>query len=159
MVGIVVDPDGDLGGLAAVRTAVFAANMVPLVIGPHGGLLPNGTSVQRTFLTARSVEFDTVLLGGCPKPAPDAMPGRDAKAGGEPAPVLDPRVRVLVEESFRHAKVIGAWGAGLDALTASGCTAGDVGVVTGDDGAEVFAGVLELLGGHRVWERFPAAVG
>jgi catalase len=159
MVGIVVDPDGDLTGLAAVRKAVFAANMVPLVVGPHGGLLPNGTPVQRTFLTGRSVELDAVLLGGCPKPAPDAMPSRDAKAGQAGSPVLDPRVRLLVEETFRHAKAIGAWGAGVDALEASGCTAGDVGVVTGDDAAEVFAGVLELLGGHRVWERFPAAVG
>ena len=39
--------------------------------------------------------------------------------------------------------MIGAWGAGVDALTASGCPPGDVGVVTGDDGSEVFAGVLE----------------
>jgi catalase len=159
MVGIVVDPDGDLASLAAVRSAVFAADMVPLVIGPHGGLLPDGTAVQRTFLTGRSVEFDAVLLGGCPKPAPDAMPSRDAKAGEIAAPVLDPRVRLLVEETFRHAKVIGAWGAGVDALNASGCTADDVGVVTGDDGAEVFAGVLELLGSHRVWDRFSVAVG
>jgi catalase len=159
LVGIVVDPDGDLDGLAAVRTAVFAATMVPLLIGPHGGTLPNGTPLQRTFLTARSVEFDAVLLAGAPVPAPDAMPGRDAKAGAASPRTVDPRVRLLVEEAFRHAKVIGAWGAGVDALTASGCTAGDVGVVTGDDGSEVFAGVLELLGSHRVWDRFPASIG
>jgi catalase len=159
LVGIVVDPDGDLDGLAAVRTAVFAATMVPLLIGPHGGALPNGTPLQRTFLTARSVEFDAVLLAGAPVPAPDAMPGRDAKAGAASPPTVDPRVRLLVEEAFRHAKVIGAWGAGVDALTASGCTAGDVGVVTGDDGSEVFAGVLELLGSHRVWDRVPASIG
>lgn len=158
MIGIVVDPDGDLDGLAAVRTAVFAANMVPLLIGPHGGLLPNGLTVQRTFLTGRSVEFDAVLLAGCPAPAPDAMPSRDAKAGAAASPVLDPRVKLLVEEAFRHAKVIGAWSTGVDALAASGCTAGDVGVVTGEDPEEVFAGVLELLGAHRVWEQFPAAV-
>ena len=159
MVGIVVDPDGDLGGLAAVRQAVFAATMVPLLIGPHGGKLPNGMPVQRTFLTGRSVEFDAVLLAGCPVPAPDAVPARDEKAGEASPPAVDPRVRLLVEETFRHAKVIGAWGAGVDALTASGCTAGDVGVVTGEDASEVFAGVLELLGGHRVWERFPAGLG
>jgi catalase len=159
LVGIVVDPDGDLDGLAAVRTAVFAATMVPLLIGPHGGTLPNGTPLQRTFLTARSVEFDAVLLAGAPVPAPDAMPGRDAKAGAASPPTVDPRVRLLVEEAFRQAKVIGAWGAGVDALTAGGCTAGDVGVVTGDDGSEVFAGVLQLLGSHRVWDRVPASIG
>ncbi len=158
MVGIVVDPDGDLDGLAGVRKAVFAANMVPLVIGPRGGQLPDGTPVQRTFLTGRSVELDAVLLGGCPKPAPDAIPGPDAKAGAAAPAVLDPRVRLLVEESFRHAKAIGAWGAGVDALEQSGCTAEDAGVVTGEDAEEVFAGVLGLLGRHRVWDRFPAAV-
>ncbi len=155
-VGILVDPAGDLDGLAAVRQAVFSANMVPLLIGPRGGNLPNGLPVQRTFLTARSVEFDTVLLAG--SPAPDAPPGRDAKAGAAGPATVDPRVRLLVEEVYRHAKVIGAWGAGTDALTAGGCSAGDAGVVTGEDGSEVFAGVLELLGGHRVWERFPAVV-
>jgi catalase len=159
MVGIVVDPDGDLDGLAAVRQAVFAANMVPLLIGPHGGQLRNGMPVQRTFLTARSVEYDAVLLAGSPPPAPDAVASRDAKAGDLGAPALDPRVRLLVEETFRHAKVIGAWGTGVTALTASGCTPDEPGVVTGDDPSEVLTGVLELMGGHRVWERFSAAAG
>ena len=32
-----------------------------MVIAPTGGTLPDGTGVQRTFLTARSVEFDALL--------------------------------------------------------------------------------------------------
>jgi catalase len=159
MVGIVVDPDGDLEGVETVRQAVFAAGMVPLVIGPRGGTLPNGIPVQRTFLTGRSVELDAVLLAGSSVAAADAVPARDAKAGAAAPAGLDPRVRLLVEETFRHAKVIGAWGAGVDAVQASGCTAADVGVVTGDDPSQVLTEVLRLLGSHRVWERFPAAVG
>jgi catalase len=157
MVGIVVDPAGDLSAVPALRTAILGAKMVPLLIGPHGGDLGDGLVAQRTFLTARSVEFDAVLLAGSPVPAPDALPSRDAKAEG-PTATLDPRVRLLVEEAYRHAKVIGAYGAGLDALAASGCSAGDAGVVTGDDPAEVFAGVLSQLGGHRAWQRFATSI-
>jgi catalase len=116
-------------------------------------------AVQRTFLTARSVEFDAVLLAGGPPPAPDALPSRDAKAGQASPTGLDPRVTLLVDEAFRHAKVIGAWGAGVQGLTHAGYAADDVGVVTGEDASEVFAQVLELLGAHRVWDRFMVAVG
>ena len=159
LIGIVVDPMGDLDGVRTVRTAVLAAGMVPLLIGPHGGVLENGMAVQRTFLTARSVEFDAVLLAGGPPPAPDALPSRDAKAGQASPTGLDPRVTLLVDEAFRHAKVIGAWGAGVQGLTHAGYAADDVGVVTGEDASEVFAQVLELLGAHRVWDRFMVAVG
>jgi catalase len=110
--------------------------------------------VQRTFLTTRSVEFDAVLLGGSPSPAPDAKAARDVKAGAGEALLVDPRLRLIVEEAFRHSKVIGAWGRGVEAVTASGCLADDVGIVTGDDAEQVLAGVLERLGQHRVWERF-----
>jgi catalase len=158
LVGIVVDPDSDLDGLSTVRQAVFTAGMVPLVVAPRGGMLPNGVPVQRTFLTGRSVELDAVLLAGCPAPAPDALPARDAKAGNGSGELLDPRVRLLVEEAFRHAKVIGAWGAGVDALTAAGRAPGEAGVVIGDSGPEVLSTALELLSRHRAWERFPAGV-
>ncbi|MEV0133011.1 catalase [Dactylosporangium sp. NPDC050688] len=156
MVGIVVDPDGDLDGLATLRETVFTAGMVPLLIAPHGGLV-GGLPVQRTFATARSVEFDALLLAGAPVPAPDALPARDAKAGASTAANVDPRVLLMVEECWRHAKVIGAWGAGATVLTAAG-VAGTPGVVGGDEAAAVFPQVLELMGAHRVWERFLAAV-
>jgi catalase len=157
LVGIVVDADdaGSLGAVESVRSAVFAAGMVPLLVAAHGGMLESGTPVQRTFATTRSVEFDALLLAGCPAPAPDALPARDAKVEPDATP-LDPRVRLLVEECFRHAKAIGAWGSGSDALTVSGCPAGAAGVVVGDDATAVLDQVVGLLGSHRVWERFPA---
>jgi catalase len=151
--GIVVDPEDDEpGGLAALRKAVFDAGMVPLLIAPHGGTV-YGLAVQRTFATARSVEFDGLLLAGSPAPAPDALAARDAKAGAGSDAGTDPRVTLLVEECWRHAKAIGAWGAGRAVLEAAGC-ADATGVVTGDSGGEVFDELRDLVSGHRVWDRF-----
>ncbi len=152
-VGIVVDPDGDLSGLEALRETIAGAGMVPLLIAPHGGTV-GGLPVQRTFATGRSVEFDVVLLAGAPVPAPDAIASRDEKAGAAAGTAVDPRVVLLLEECFRHAKVIGAWGEGTTALEAAGCAR--AGVVTGADPAGVFAEVQELMASHRVWERFPS---
>ncbi|MEU0558717.1 catalase [Dactylosporangium sp. NPDC006015] len=152
-VGVVVDPEGDMADVRALREAVFAAGMVPLLIAPHGGMA-GGLPVQRTFATGRSIEFDALLLAGAPVPAPDAPPSREAKPADA---AVDPRVLLLVEECWRHAKAIGAWGAGTTVLTATGVT-GSPGVVTGDAAEEVFADVLRLMGAHRVWERFPATI-
>jgi catalase len=156
MVGIVVDPAGDLSDLDGLRRAIFGAGLVPLLIGPHGGLV-GGLPVQRTFATARSVEFDAILLAGAPVPAPDALPARDAKGGAPGSGAVDPRVVLLVDEAWRHAKTIGAWGAGVAVLQEAG-VAGTPGVVTAETGENAFAAVLELLGAHRVWERFPATI-
>ncbi|MCO1594641.1 catalase [Micromonospora sp. RHAY321] len=156
MVGIVVDPDGDLDGVDEVRRAVFDAGMVPLLIAPHGGMV-GGMPVQRTFATGRSVEFDAVLLAGAPVPAPDAIPARDDKAGSPKAVTVDPRVLLLVEECWRHAKTIGAWGAGVTVLEQAG-VAGTPGVVTAGSGAEALTSVRQLMAAHRVWDRFPASV-
>jgi catalase len=152
MIGIVVDPDGDLDAVGTVQKAIQGAGMVPLLIGPHGGDLGEGLVAQRTFATARSVEFDAVLVAGAAPPAPDAVVSRDSKAGEASTVGVDPRVVLLLEECFRHSKTIGAWGEGRAALEAAGCVG--AGVVAGDDGAPVLDEVTELLGAHRVWERF-----
>ncbi|WP_435205649.1 catalase [Micromonospora sp. bgisy143] len=156
-VGIVVDPDGDLDDVGEVRRAVFEAGMVPLLIAPHGGMVGD-LPVQRTFATGRSVEFDALLLAGAPVPAPDALPARDAKAGRPDAATVDPRVLLLVEECWRHAKAIGAWGAGVTVLEQAG-VAGTPGIVAAGSGAEALTGVQRLMAAHRVWERFPVSVG
>ena len=64
---------------------------------------------------------------------------------------------LLVEECWRHAKAIGAWGAGVPVLQEAG-VAGTPGVVAAGSGAEAFAALQQLLPPHRVWERFPASV-
>lgn len=156
MIGIVVDPDTDLDGVNQVREAVFEAGMVPLLIAPHGGMVGN-LPVQRTFATGRSVEFDALLLAGAPAPAPDAIPAHDDKAARPASVSVDPRVLLLVEERWRHAKAIGAWGAGGTVLEQAGVT-GTPGVVTAGTAIETLTAVRQLMAAHRVWERFPASV-
>lgn len=152
-IGIVVDADSveDLTGLVASMTDT---GMVPLVVAAHGGEV-GGLVVDRTFATARSIEFDALLLGGSPPAARDAIPARDTKAGAEADQRRDPRVTLLVQECWRQAKAIGAWGAGADVITACGID-GSPGVVDGDDAQSLLSPLHELLGAHRVWERFPS---
>lgn len=156
MVGIVVDPDGDLESVAQLRETLLAAGLLPLLVGPHGGDLGDGLVAQRTFATARSVELDAVVVAGAAPPAPDAVPARDAKAGGSSGVRTDPRVDLLVEECFRHSKAVAAVGDGRAVLDALGV--GGAGVTTGDTGADVADDLMTLLSAHRVWERFSTTV-
>ncbi|WP_055590796.1 catalase, partial [Streptacidiphilus griseoplanus] len=165
VIGIVADPGGDLGALTALRQAVLGADMVPLVIAPTGGELTGDgaapLTVQRTYATARSVEFDAILLAGAPAPGPDADGSRDAKAGNPAAaaPGLDPRIALMLTEAWRHAKAIGGWGTAAQALQAVGIPADAPGVVLGGDGETVLQDVITLLAAHRAWDRFPAPSG
>ena len=147
-----MDTDTDAAAFEDVREAVLAAGMVPLVIAPHGGTV-SGIPVQRTFATGRSVEVDALLLAASPVPAPDAFVARDEKAGDPTAAAVDPRVTLMVQECWRHSKVVGAWGDGVRAVAEAGAD-GSAGVVLGDAGTEVLGEVGRLLAQHRVWERF-----
>ncbi|WP_184573529.1 catalase [Streptomyces zagrosensis] len=164
IIGIVTDGAGDLAGVRSVRQAVLDAGMVPLVIAPAGGKLdPSGDpiTIQRSFATARSTEFDAILLAGVPGPGADAYGARDAKAGDEAARAAgatDPRVLLMLSEAYRHGKAIGGW-AGADAvLAAAGVPADAPGVIVGDGGDATLGQITELLGNHRVWERFAPAL-
>ncbi|MBT2250782.1 catalase [Arthrobacter sp. BHU FT2] len=160
VVGLVVDSSSDLSQVNAAREALDAAGVVPLVIAPAGGVLGAGTDqevvVQRTYLTARSTEFDALLVAAGGSPAPDAEQGLDAKAG-EPATRVDPRVVLMLSEAYRHAKAIGAWGAGSGALEAAGISGDTPGITVGDGPDAVVSAVQEMLASHRAWDRFPAA--
>ncbi|GHF53108.1 catalase [Streptomyces griseosporeus] len=161
IIGIVTGPDRDLDGVRAVREAVLQAGMVPLVVAPTGGTLGDGDdalTVQRTFVTARSVEFDALLLAGAPGVADDAYGARDAKAGlaGGAPPAHDPRVALLLNEAFRHGKAIGAWKGAEAALASAGVPTDAPGVIVTDSGTTALQQVTRLMGAHRVWERFMA---
>ncbi|MFF7159719.1 catalase [Streptomyces sp. NPDC008139] len=163
IVGIVTAGDQDLTGVRSVRQAVLDADMVPLVIAPTGGVLDQDgdpVTVQRTFATARSTEFDAILLAGAPAPGADASGARDAKADDIAAAVsgIDPRVLLLVNEAYRHGKALGAWADGADVLATAGISSEAPGVVTADTGDAALERLTELMGHHRAWDRFSPAV-
>ncbi|MEU1367770.1 catalase [Streptomyces sp. NPDC005803] len=163
VVGIVADAGMDLGAVRSARRAVLDAGMVPLVVAPAGGKLDadgDPVTVQRSFATARSIEFDAVLLAGVPGAGADALGARDAKAGspGASAATADPRVLMLVAEAFRHGKAIGFWGGADAVLSAAGVPTDAPGIASGPS-EEVVREVTRLLGAHRAWERFPASAG
>ncbi len=159
-IGILVDASTDQDAVRTVVTAVFGSGMVPLLIAPTGGTIFGDTGepldVQRTLLTARSIEFDAILIAGAMTPTPATDPSRDAKAAAPtPTPTVDPRVALMLGEAFRHAKALGGWGPGAATLAALGYD-GRPGVVTADSGEDVLTAVTSLLAQHRVWDRFPA---
>ncbi|GGX28221.1 catalase [Streptomyces chryseus] len=164
IIGIVADSDGDLDGVRSVRQAVLDAGMVPLLIAPEGGKLEGGgepLAVQRTYVTARSVEYDALLVAGVPRVGSDASGVRDAKSAEAVAPAgaaTDPRVQLMLLEAFRHGKAIGGWAGAERVLESAGVPVGAPGVVTAGSGTDVLEQVTRLLGQHRVWERFPTSV-
>ncbi|MDK1472550.1 catalase [Streptomyces sp. 549] len=165
VIGIVADTAADLAQVRAVRESILAAGMVPLVIAPTGGELADGdggpVTVQRTFATARSVEFDALLLAGAAPDGPDAAGARSAGAGApqESRTGVDPRVLLMVSEAFRHAKAIGGWGGADGVVRAAGCSTTAPGVVLADTSSAVLEEITGLLASHRVWNRFPVPVG
>jgi catalase len=113
IIGVVADESTDQQALQASTHAITESGMVPLIIAPTGGKLGGTITVQRSFATARSVEFDAIILAAAPAPGADAIGQRDAKAattsGSAGAQPVDPRVQLLVSEAYRHAKAIGVW--------------------------------------------------
>ncbi|WP_328971764.1 catalase [Streptomyces sp. NBC_00239] len=161
IVGIVADASCDLKGVRAVRDTVLESGMVPLVIAPTGGTLGpkrNPVAVQRTFATARSIEFDALLLAGTPRAAADAHGARDAKAGAPEPDSPDPRVLMLVTEAYRHGKAIGGWNDSSRVLEAAGIRAEGPGLAFDDTAAGALEHLTHALAEHRAWDRFPATV-
>jgi len=144
VVGVVAGPDADLAGIAVLRTALQAEGAQLRVIASAGGTLGNGKSMQiieRTLLTTRSVEYDAVLV-----------------AGGT-AGLRDPRLTVLLQEAFRHCKVLGAWGDGAAVLESAGIDTGAPGVLMADKAKAAVKtlgdDLIAAMGLHRVWDRAP----
>ncbi len=166
VVGVVADDASDLGQVEEAVEAIEDAGMRAFVVGPHGGHLgdPDGTQgtgvpVDRTLLTTRSIEYDALLLAGPVAPAPDADPGFDAKAGdptGLPNHTTDPRVSLLVGETYRHCKAIAALAAAEGTLASAGVDANAPGVTLASDVSTAVAALQEGLAAHRAWDRFPA---
>ncbi|WP_269166042.1 catalase [Modestobacter sp. VKM Ac-2977] len=140
LVGVVAGPGADIAGVTALREALEAEGAMTKLIAPTGGELSDGGAteiVERTFVTARSIEFDAVVVaGGAPKE-------KDVKSV------------VLLLESYRQLKAIGAWGDGAEVLTATGIDVDGPGVLTADSAGALAGDLIAAMGKHRVWERAP----
>jgi catalase len=143
-IGVIADAGSDLAGLRKLRTAAEKLGAQVLVIAPRGGTLGTGRSsiaVDRTILTARSIEFDAVLV-----------------AAGT-TPETDIKTVLLLQEAYRHLKALGAWGDGSRLLAGAGIDLDGPGVLTGDSVAKAFTDELvQSLGLHRVWDRADAVM-
>ena len=115
------------------------------LIAPHGGKVTTAKSVEtvdRTLLTTRSVEYDAVLVAG--------------GSGG----LVDIKLDVLLQEVFRHAKPIGAWGDGVQCLQRAGIPVDAAGVLVATRAtAAQRKDLVRALGLHRVWARVPLITG
>ncbi|KRE43147.1 catalase [Knoellia sp. Soil729] len=158
-VGVVVDDDSDTATVGAFVEAATGLGLMPFVVAPHGGAVGDLTA-DRTWATARSFEYDAIVIAGALPPTPDAVVGVDARAGAASpkGASVDPRIPVMVSEVWRHSKAIGLLGeAGADVLAAAGVPTDGAGITSESDGAALAQKLAEQLALHRVWERFPAA--
>jgi catalase len=140
-IGIIADAGSDLAGVAALIKAAEGLGVTALVIAPVGGVLNAGRrkiTADRTLATARSIEFDALVVAG------GTTPSRDIK------------LVVLLQEAFRHCKTLAAWGDGAAVLKAAGISVRDPGVEVSKSVDKAFTAQLAAaLGLHRVWDRAP----
>ncbi len=143
-IGVIADAGSDLAGIGKLRQAMDKLGAEVLVIAPVGGVLGRGArklNVDRTLLTARSIEFDAVVVAG------------------ETSPTNDIRLFLLLQEAFRHCKAMAAWGNGDAILRGAGIPVEGPGIVIGDSVARGFTGQLSAgLGLHRAWDREATAI-
>ena len=119
--------------------ATAALGVTALAVAPVGGVLKAGrrtVTVDRTLATARSIEFDALVV-----------------AGGT-TPTGDIKLVVLLQEAFRHPKALAAWGDGDAVLKSARISGRDPGVEVAEEVDTAFtANLAAALGLHRVWAR------
>ncbi|MGA8329529.1 MAG: catalase [Mycobacterium sp.] len=137
-VGIIADAGSNLAGVGKLIKALTEHGVVPLLTAPVGGVLKSGRRseiVERTLVTARSIEYDAVIVA----------------AGTTPG---DFRQISLLREVFRHCKAIAAWGDGRVVLEQAGIGADAPGVRFSESVDKRFvSGFIDALGLHRAWDR------
>ncbi len=139
-VGVIADTGSDLPGIAKLKTALAKLGVSVLTIAPVGGMLSPTVPVDRTLGTARSIEFDALLI-----------------AEGT-TPTSDIKLVVLLQEAFRHCKTIGAWGDGRTILENVGISAGPGILLHPKPGKPFTTDLVEALGLHRAWARADAVM-
>jgi catalase len=143
-VGVIADSGSDLAGIAKLRTALTKLGVSVHVIAATGGTLARGRRseiVERTFATARSIEFDAFVIADGTKPSSDI------------------KAVILLQEAYRHCKALAAWGDGGSQLVSAGIPLDGPGVSIGESVDKAFnTGLVVALGLHRAWERADAVM-
>ncbi|MBX3287041.1 MAG: catalase [Actinobacteria bacterium] len=120
-----------------VAKALTAEGAVLQVIGPRGGTI-GGVEVHHTLHTCDSVMFDALVVD----PSAADLAHHSLKAA------------VLVQEAYRHHKVVAAVGDGIDLLRAAGIDLEAPGILADTSAAQRFTRALTTaVGWHRYWER------
>ena len=120
------------------------------VIAPHMGFVSTDADgaipVDFSFLNSSSVLFDAVYIPG----------GAGVAALSEDMDVID-----FLNDAYKHCKVIGAEGEGIDLLAGTNFAAKttnntDAGIIIDRNGNDQFcAAFVAAMGEHRIWDREP----
>ena len=143
-VAVIADAGSDLAATNQLVKTLAKAGVTALVTAPVGGVLKAGrqsVTVERTLLTARSIEFDAIIIAAGTTPSSDI------------------KLTVLLQEAYRHCKPIAGWGDISEQLELAGIPADEPGVTIAETGGKPFTdSLITALGMHRVWDRAPHVI-
>ncbi|MGD7002682.1 catalase [Corynebacterium halotolerans] len=135
-IGILTTEESPADEVAQLVSEIFDAGMTPLVVSTTGGKLGGSdVDVSRTYLTARSIEFDAVIVADVPSAA------------------TVPAARVLVDEIFRHQKALALRPEAQPDVEQMGVDVSADGVIVEKKLSKVLGELTPLLAKHRVWTR------
>lgn len=144
-VAIICNDEVDEQAVMNLQEALYKAGAKGTIVAPYlgfvktknGGELP----VQCSFSNSSSVLFDAVYIPG----------GESQTALAEIAEVQE-----FLHDAYKHCKIMGAQGSGMDLLSgmsfATKFTDNEEGILTGED-PEFVENFIDAMTQHRVWSR------
>jgi catalase len=131
--------------VVAMQEALYKAGANGVIIAPYLGFVKTENEkkipVQSSFLTSSSVLFDAVYIPG---------------GEGQSELIDHPDVHEFLNDAYKHCKIIGAQGSGIELLSAMSFATkfggNELGILTGDD-PEFIENFIDAMKQHRVWER------
>ncbi len=124
--------------MGALRAALAKAGAALHVIAPRGGEVQGSSGKpvmgDATLFNSDSVVYDALVV-----------------AGGAAAVADQGKAALMLQEAFRHHKVVGAWGDATEALAPLGIDG--AGVVVDGKAKALAASLIEAMGWHRHWDR------